>query len=318
MTRSVLVTGGAGYLGSLLVADLAAVPGDLETIVAADIKPPGRVPDGVTFVAADVRDPGLADILRDHAVDVVVHLAAIVSPGKKPDRELEYSIDVGGTRNVLEASLAAGVAKVIVSSSGAAYGYHPDNPDWIHEDDPLRGNPEFAYSDHKRLVEEMLARWRVEHPELRQLIFRPGTVLGAGTRNQITDLFDRRVVMGIRGSATPFVFIWDRDVVACLRRGIETDVTGIYNLAGGGAIPLRTIAAMMDKRYVVVPAGVVRSALRAMKRLHVTQYGPEQVDFLRYRPVLSNRKLREEFGYTPRLNSEETFRFFLEARRGAS
>ena len=316
MTRSVLVTGAAGYLGSLLVADLAADPGGLETIVGADIREPGRPIDGVTSVISDVRDPGLVDVLRDHDVDVVVHLAAIVSPGKKPDRELEYSIDVEGTRNVLESSLAAGVSKVIVSSSGAAYGYYPDNPDWIDEEDALRGNPEFAYSDHKRLVEEMLADWRTEHPELQQLIFRPGTILGSSTRNQITDMFDRRVVLGIRGSATPFVFIWDRDVVACLRRGVETDATGVYNLAGDGAIPLQTIAAIMSKRYVALPAGVVRTALRVMKRLGVTQYGPEQVNFLRYRPVLSNRRLKRDFGYAPRKTSEETFRYFLEGRRG--
>jgi UDP-glucose 4-epimerase len=247
---------------------------------------------------------------------VVVHLAAIVSPGKKPDRSLEYSIDVGGTRNVLEASLAAGVSKVVVSSSGAAYGYYPDNPNWIDEEDELRGNPEFAYSDHKRLVEEMLAGWRTEHPELQQLIFRPGTILGAGTRNQITDLFDRSFVLGIRGSETPFVFIWDQDVVACLRRGVETDTTGIYNVAGDGAMPLRSIADAMGKRYVEVPAGAVRTALAGMKKLGVTQYGPEQVNFLRYRPVLSNRRLKEEFGYTPQKTSEETFRYFLEARRG--
>ena len=316
MTRSVLVTGAGGYLGSLLVAELAADPGEIGTIVATDIREPTEPIDGVTFITTDVRDPGLTEILRDHSVDVVVHLAAIVSPGKKPDRELEYSIDVGGTSNVLEASLAAGVSKVIVSSSGASYGYHPDNPEWIDENDALRGNTEFAYSDHKRLVEEMLAEWRAEHPELQQLVFRPGTILGAGTRNQITDLFDRSVVLGIRGSETPFVFIWDRDVVACLRRGIETDATGIYNLAGDGAMPLRSIAGAMGKRYVEIPAGVVRSVLGAMKRLGVTQYGPEQVNFLRYRPVLSNRRLKDDFGYTPQKTSEETFLYFLEGRRG--
>jgi len=315
MTRSVLVTGAAGYLGSLLVADLAANPDRFETIVGTDIREPDRVVDGVTFVNADVRDPGLVEVLRDHAVDVVVHLAAIVSPGKKPDRELEYSIDVGGTRNVLESSLAAGVSKIVVSSSGAAYGYYPDNPEWIDEDDEIRGNPEFAYSDHKRIVEEMLAEWRTEHPELKQLIFRSGTILGAGTRNQITDLFDRSIVFGIRGSATPFVFIWDRDVVTCLRRGIETDAVGVYNLAGDGAIPLRSIAAAMGKRYFEVPAGAVRAALGGMKRLGMTQYGPEQVDFLRYRPVLSNRRLKEEFGYAPQKTSQETFATFLEGRR---
>ncbi|MEA3510247.1 MAG: SDR family oxidoreductase [Actinomycetota bacterium] len=316
MTTSVLVTGAAGYLGSLLVADLAADPGDVETIVATDIREPDAPIDGATFVTADVRDAGLVEILREYSVDVVVHLAAIVSPGKKPDRETEYSIDVGGTRNVLEASLAAGVSKVIVSSSGAAYGYHPGSPEWIDEDDALRGNVEFAYSDHKRLVEEMLSEWRIEHPELRQLIFRPGTILGEGTRNQITDLFDRPIVLGIRGSETPFVFIWDRDVVACLRRGVITDATGIYNLAGDGAMPLRSVAEAMGKRYLEVPAGVVQSALGVMKRLGITQYGPEQVNFLRYRPVLSNRRLKADFGYTPQKTSEETFTFFLEGRRG--
>ncbi len=318
MTRSVLVTGAAGYLGSLLVDDLASSPGELTTIVATDVRQPPRPADGVTYLEIDVRDPGLTDVLGRYGIEVVVHLAAIVNPGRKADRALEYSVDVEGTRNVLESCLEAGVRKIVVSSSGAAYGYHADNPEWIDEEDPLRGNPSFAYADHKRLVEEMLARWRADHPELAQLIFRPGTILGAGTRNQITDLFDRRVILGVRGSASPFVFIWDADVVACLRRGIETDVTGIYNLAGDGAVSLREIASMLSKPYVPVPASLLRGALQVMKLLGVTQYGPEQVDFLRYRPVLSNRRLVEEFGYTPRMTSVEVFRYFMEARRGAA
>ncbi|NIR41945.1 MAG: epimerase, partial [Actinobacteria bacterium] len=47
-----------------------------------------------------VRDPALEGVLRDHAVDTVVHLAAIVTPGPDSSRELEYSIDVLGTENV--------------------------------------------------------------------------------------------------------------------------------------------------------------------------------------------------------------------------
>jgi UDP-glucose 4-epimerase len=318
MTPSVLVTGASGYLGSALVADLVADPSGVGKIVATDIRPPDRTLDDVTFVEVDVRDPALAGTLRDHEIDVVVHLAAIVSPGRKPDREFEYSVDVGGTKNVLESCLAAGVGKVIVSSSGAAYGYHPDNPAWIDEDAPLRGNPTFAYADHKRLVEEMLAIWRLEHPQLNQLIFRPGTILGAHTQNQITDIFDRRFIVGISGTDSPFVFIWDADVVACLRRGITTDATGIYNLAADGTVTLRQIAELSRKPYVPLPTCVVATALSVMKRLGITQYGPEQIDFLRYRPVLSNRRLKEEFGYMPRKTSEEVFRFFMEARRGAA
>ena len=61
---------------------------------------------------------------------------------------------------------------IVVTSSGAAYGYHPDNPVPLTEDAPCRGNPEFAYADHKRQVEEMLAEVRATHPALEQVVLR--------------------------------------------------------------------------------------------------------------------------------------------------
>lgn len=317
MTRSVLVTGAGGYLGSLLVKSLATDPGELETVVAADLRLPDIQLDGVHYTAFDIRDAALAGVLKEHAIDTVVHLAAVVSSGRNPNRELEHSIDVGGTRNVLECALQAGVSQIIVSSSGAAYGYHADNAEWLTEDDPLRGNPEFAYSDHKRQVEEMLADWRRHHPELAQLILRPGTILGETTSNQITDLFDRRVILGLRGTATPFVFVWDQDVVGVLRHGIVTQKTGIYNVAGDGVMTMADIARRLGKRYVAVPVAIVRGVLRILRTLRLTQYGPEQVDFLRYRPVLDNGRLKEELGYVPQKTTREAFEVFLEGRAAA-
>jgi UDP-glucose 4-epimerase len=319
-SRSVLVTGAGGYIGSQLVAALAADRGGVVRIVASDVRPPAdadRLP-GVAYEPADVRSTDLAEICRRHATDVVVHLAAIVTPGRQSNRELEYQVDVVGTENVLRACLAAGVRKLIYTSSGAAYGYHADNAAWLSEDDPLRGNREFAYSDHKRLVEEMLAGWRNEHPELQQLIFRPGTILGARARNQITDLFDTRYVLGIRGAESPFVIIWDQDVVGAIRKGIHDGGSGIFNLAGDGVLTLREMAALMGKPYLAIPAAAVTGALWLLKRLALTQYGPEQVDFLRYRPVLSNRRVKEMFGYTPRKTTREVFEYFLQARRCAT
>ncbi|MFZ0491712.1 MAG: SDR family oxidoreductase [Acidimicrobiia bacterium] len=318
MTLSVLVTGAGGYLGRLLVESLAAAPDTLETIVATDVREPDVRLPGVTYITLDVRNPDLATVLLENRVETVVHLAAIVTPGRRPDRELEYSVDVGGTQNVLKSCVAAGVDKMIVTSSGAAYGYHADNPEWLDEKDALRGNREFAYSDHKRQVEEILAAWRREHPGLAQLVFRPGTILGRTTHNQITDLFDRRIMLGIRGAPSPFVFIWDLDVVECLRRGIFTRATGTFNLAGDGALTTRQLAERMGKPYLELPATLVRGALFVLRRLGLTQYGPEQVDFLRFRPVLSNRRLKSEFGYTPRRTSAETFDLFWTVRDATS
>jgi UDP-glucose 4-epimerase len=330
------VTGAAGYLGSTLVGSLAQrLPaagrpagqlgdadgrwtGDrgIDCIVATDIRetPEANRLPGVEYVAMDVRDRALAETLRQHAIDTVVHLAAIVTPGPKSNRELEYSVDVLGTRNVLEACVTAGVERIVVTSSGAAYGYHADNPEWLTEDDPVRGNEAFAYSHHKRLVEEMLAEYRAKRPELRQVVFRVGTILGETTHNQITALFERPRLIAIRGSASPFVFIWDRDVVGAIEHAISSGRDGIYNVAGDGALSIQQIAARLGKRCVNLPPNLLRAVLAVLHPLGLSRYGPEQVDFLRYRPVLDNRRLKEVFGYVPKLTSAEVFELFCRSR----
>jgi UDP-glucose 4-epimerase len=211
---------------------------------------------------------------------------------------------------VLEACVASGVQRFVVTSSGAAYGYHADNPEWLTEDDPVRGNEAFAYSHHKRLVEEMLAEYRRAHPGLKQVVFRVGTILGETTRNQITALFERPRLIAIRGSRSPFVFIWDQDVVGAIEHAIFSGRDGIYNVAGDGALSIQEIASRLGKRCVTIPPGLLRAVLAVAHPLGLSRYGPEQVDFLRYRPVLDNRRLKEEFGYVPKLTSAQVFELY--------
>ncbi len=262
---------------------------------------------GVIYETADVRSPSLCKLLERHAVSVVVHLAAVVAPGRQSSRRLEYEIDVLGTKNVVEACLAMGVRQLVYLSSGAAYGYHPDNPIQLRETDPLRGNEAFAYAWHKRLVEQYLLEQRGEHPELAQLVLRPGTILGETVASPITALFERPIIIGVRGSDAPFVLIWDDDVAACIEKGIRERRSGVYNLAGDGTVPLREIARRLGKRYLPLPAAVLAGVLRVLHATRLSARGPEQVDFLRYRPVLSNQRLKSEFGFTPTLSSEACF-----------
>ncbi len=313
---SLLITGAAGYIGSITLKKLAEQRDCFNRVVALDIREPREQDrqEGISYASGDVRDPGIGVLLVENRISTVVHLASIVSPGKKHNRDFEYSVDVLGTRNILEACVAHKVRHLVVTSSGAAYGYYADNPQPLDEEDTIRGNPEFAYSDHKRQVEEMLATYRKTHPELKQLIFRPGTVLGWGTRNQITDIFDKAVITGLQGCETPFVFIWDEDVAACIVKGVLEGAEGIYNLAGDGTLSLREIARLLGKPYLALPIPLLHAALTILRKLNATQYGPEQIDFLRYRPVLANTRLKKDFGYTPRRSSRETFLFFLESR----
>ena len=304
-SHCVLVTGSTGYLGSQVLAKLCQRQDT--AIIALDLREPAQRLPNVNYQLADIRSSEVDSIVARYQPDVVVHLASIVTPGKNSSREFEYSVDVGGSRNLLEACVRNKVRRIIVSSSGAAYGYHSDNPDWLKEGDAVRGNQTFAYSWHKRLVEEMLAEYRQQQPQLEQIILRIGTILGATVNNQITDLFKKPRLIAIRGSDSPFVFIHDQDVVGAILHGIDSSSTGIFNVAGDGKLSIFEIATRLSKRCIVLPAWLLRSALWLLKKLGLTQYGPEQLDFLRYRPVLDNTLSKTVFGYVPKLSSSEVF-----------
>lgn len=314
----VLITGAAGFIGQQLLNELAQQQPKW-TLIAADIRPQTK-----QGLKANV-EPVLLDISQHQQVlecvaawkpDAIVHLASVVTPPRGMSDAQLHAIDVGGTRSVVEAALANKVQQLIVTSSGAAYGYYPENAEWIDENDPLRGHELFAYAKHKREVEVLLATTRRKHPQLKQLVLRPGTILGTRVNNQITDMFKKRSVLGIKGADSRFVFIWDQDVVAIIRQGLESGAQGIFNLAGDGALSLEEIAGILGKPYRPLPAGLISGALRLLKPLGLSQYGPEQIDFLRYRPVLNNRRLKEEFGYQPRYTTREAFMAFLQARNG--
>ena len=306
--RRVLITGGAGYVGSLLGRRLATCG---TFVIGTDLRARSDLPFPVRML--DVRDRALEAALHEHRITHVVHLASVLEGGI--DRRRDHDIDVNGTRNVVECCLAAGVRHLTVSSSGAAYGYHADNPEWIDETAPLRAGDRFAYAHHKRLVEELLAGYRASHPRLGQLVLRIGTVLGATTQNQITALFARNRILVVRGSDSPFVFVWDEDVVGTILHGVLGDRTGVFNVAGDGRLTIHEIAAILGKAELVVPGAALVAALAVSRLLRIGRYGPEQVDFLRFRPVLSNRRLKEAFGYRPEKSSAEAFRFFVDHAR---
>lgn len=315
----ILITGGAGYLGSVVLQKLQEdlTTNKISALICTDLKEVAKEKQlpKVAYEQADIRDLArLLALCEQYKPTVIIHLAAVIDSQSMP-RALQYQIDVVGTKNVVEAALQTGVKRLIVSSSGAAYGYHADNPEWLRETDRLRGNEIFPYSDHKRLVEEMLATYRKDAPQLEQTIFRVGTILGASTDNLITQLFKKKRVLGLKGFASPFVFVWDEDVAQAICQAVYSPKTGIYNLAGDGAVVNKDLALILGKPYLALPPSLMRFLLRILHPIGLSQYGPEQLLFLQYRPVLDNSKLKTEFGFVPQKSSLETFLYYLEANR---
>jgi UDP-glucose 4-epimerase len=90
--------------------------------------------------------------------------------------------------------------------------------------------------------------------------------------------------------------------------------TGIYNVAGDGAMTIDQIAREMGKGVLPVPVSALKAGLAAAHRFGLTPHGAAQTDFLEYRPVLDNSRLKEVFGYTPRYTTHEAFTAWRKAQ----
>lgn len=316
--KNILITGTGGYVGRQLVERIKAndypYKAEIGEVVALDVVGPKTKVEGVHYHVADIRDKvKLEKLFEEYNINTVIHMAAVLAPSPRIPADEMYKINVNGTRNILECCYDNKVGRFVAASSGAAYGYYEDNSEWLSEDkDPIRGNMEFPYSFHKRINEEDFALYQKIMPEMKQFIFRIGTVLGKNVDNLITDLFKKPVITGIKGSDTPFVFIWDEDLVEIVLSALFSEKPGEYNVAGDGAVKLPEIAKYLNKKFLPLPTKLVEKALGVMRGLGVSQYGPEQVRFLKYRPVLDNKKLKEVYGYVPRKTSHEVFEYFLE------
>lgn len=313
--KNILITGTSGYVGQELIRKFIQKKeetGEIDQIVALDIKNPSLLVSGVEYYEKDIRDKSIEEIFSHHKINTVIHLACVINPNKFIDKKAMYEINVDGTRNIIECLKKYNVDTFSFASSGAAYGYYEESLDWLTEDRPIRGNEEFPYSFHKRINEEDLSELKKTHPQIRQFIFRIGTVLGKNVNNPITDLFKKPVIMGIKESDAPFVFIWDQDLVNIFIESVFSEKEGIYNVAGDGAVKMSQIAQKLNKTYIPIPAKVVQGALFLLSRFGLSQYGPEQVKFLKYRPVLMNKSLKEDYGYIPQKTSEQVFSYYLE------
>jgi UDP-glucose 4-epimerase len=154
MAERILVTGGAGYIGSVVVAQL--VERGYEPIVVDDLSHGHRaaLPASARLIVGDIADRALLDrIFSELQPQAVMHFAAFIEAGESMQRPEKYfRNNTANTLTLLEALLAHGVERFVFSSTAALYGTPEKTP--IEENSPLQ--PSNAYGESKLLVEQML------------------------------------------------------------------------------------------------------------------------------------------------------------------
>ena len=203
---TILVTGGAGYIGSHTCIELLGAGHDvvvLDNLSNARKDSLARVSElsgrSFPFVEGDVRDRTSLDALfREHAIDAVIHFAGLKAVGESVEKPLLYwDNNVGGSVTLLQAMAAAGVKTIAFSSSATVYGDPASVP--IREDFPL-GSPTNPYGRSKLVVEQVLTDLAMADPSWRIALLRYFNPIGAHASGRLGE--DPR---GIPNNLMPYV-----------------------------------------------------------------------------------------------------------------
>jgi UDP-glucose 4-epimerase len=309
----VALTGVSGYLGQLILPLLDKHRG-VESILGLDIAPcPFRSPKS-TFETADMRTADFKTLFK--GTDVLYHLAFVVEPPKGMTTKTIDEINIQGSKNVLRGAVAAGVSKIIVASSIAAYGAHPDNPEVLTETSPLRPNADWYYSRAKGEIEAFLDALQGQHPETTIIRFRPSTFLGPSIRNPIGRQYLSRSLIGLK-KGYRVDHCWDEDVAEAFVLALSCEKSDTFNLAGENPITLDDAGRLLGKKVVYLNQGLVSFAVRVAAALGLAPPGMRDwVDVpTRGSILVSANKAKVELGWKPRFDSAGALLEFAKQRR---
>jgi len=243
--RKILVTGGAGYIGSHTVRLLLQKGYDVA--VADDLSKGYRhnVPASRLYELNILETSALAELMRQTGCEAVVHFAAFIAVGESMrDPERYFSNNVGGSLSLLTAMLRAGVKRIVFSSTAAVYGNPNATP--IREDFPIHAvNP---YGESKVMVETLL-RWFDEIHHITSISLRYFNASGADPEGHLGEEHDpethliplllRAVLTG--QPVTIFGDDYDTPDGTCIRDYIHVDdlaqahILALEHLLSGGA-----------------------------------------------------------------------------------
>ena len=311
--RRVAITGAAGYVASVLIQRLDRED-TIERVLAVDIRPPSRPHSSkVVFHQQDVTAP-MAGALSEHGIEAVVHLAFVLAPGR--DRQAIRRVNVGGAANVLEACAQARVGRILYLSSTTVYGAHPDNPPMLTEASPVRPVKGFQYGEDKAMAEAALAEFTQAHPDVTATVLRACPVMGPSADNFISRAFSRPFLLGVRGYDPPMQLLHEDDLAEAMLRCLLDGDSGVYNLAGDGAVPWSELAVVSGRKLIMLPAPLAYGLTGATWSLRLQSDSPAcGLDFVRYRWTAGTEKIERELGVRPRHSSGDAWEAFVRRRR---
>jgi UDP-glucose 4-epimerase len=318
----VVVTGASGNVGTSVLEALGDEPRVKEIVGIARRVPEVEMPK-VEWVGADVVEDALEPLFA--GADAVVHLAWAIQPGR--DEAVTERINVGGSRRVFDAAVAAQVPALVHASSVGAYSPGPKQRQ-VDESWPVDGIKTSFYSRHKAACEGLLDELEGRAPALRIVRLRPGLIFKAEAASEIRRLFAGPLVPGFlvqkrliplvpRVPRLRFQAVHSRDVGAAYRQAVVRDVHGAFNIAAEPEIGVDELCEFLGARSFPLPAGALRGAAQLTWKLRLQPSPPGWIDLALGVPMMDTSRAREELGWEPRVTSLEALDELLSGMRRA-
>jgi nucleoside-diphosphate-sugar epimerase len=327
---TVAVTGPTGEIGRAFIGSLERAR-EVRRVLGMARRPFDAAAHGwrkVDYRRGDVLDRAAVDALTKDA-DVVVHLAFIIMGGAEQSRQ----VNLEGSRNVFESTVAAGCKRLVYASSVAAYGYHSDNPQPLTEDVPARGSDSHYYSAEKAEVEALLAR-TLARGSTTAYVLRPCIVAGPDAPmlidnlpyTQISERLPRAVRRLLDGvpilkpvlpdPGIPFQLVHHDDVATALRAAVlGRGAGGPYNIAGSGQLTVAQLAEELGWYTIPVPDLAVDAVAEMVGRLGFLPAQAQWVSAFREPVIMDTSRARRELRWRPRHDALHTLRETIAATR---
>ena len=307
----IVVTGATGNVGTSVVRALCGDPG-VERVLGLARRPGGFELDKLDWARADIRSDDLAALFA--GADAVVHLAWLIQPSHRPD--VLASVNVAGTRRVLEAVRTARVPALVHASSVGTYAPGPKT-ERVGEDWPATGISTSSYSLHKATVEGMLDEFEHASPAIRVVRLRPALIFKRSAGAEIRRYFLGPIVPA--GAAHPrwipvvpdlarlrFQVVHTDDVAEAYRLAVTQDARGAYNVAAEPELDPAVLAELLDARRVAVPRRLARGALWSTWRARLQPTSEGWLDMALSVPLMSTERISSELGWAPRHDARAT------------
>ena len=329
MGLTVAVTGPTGEIGKPFLRAIDKAK-EVDRVIGMARRPFDPVSMGlkkVEYRQGDVLDRSSVDALVAGA-DVVVHLAFVIMGIDHGGS----NINLEGSRNVFEATVAAGASRLVYASSVAAYGF-PEVDGLITEDQPASGNDRHPYARHKGEVEAVLDEV-LGGSETDVYVFRPCIVAGPqapllvnqipyirlGDRlpGAVRALFDQVPILKpvLPDPGVPFQLVHHDDVATALRAGVlGRGVPGAYNLAGEGLATFPDLADALGYYSVPMPELAVDAAAAVVTRLPFLPDETTWIEALRRPTLMDTAKARSKLRWRPKHDALDTLRETVAAVR---